>query len=74
MRACTDWQLRPSGVERPLAVNDHTDKVWDQRVLNATVRAERQLKSLYLELGDQLTGPLGYDKLLRSCPQTCRRR
>ena len=32
LRACTEWQLRPNGAD-PLAVNEHTDKEWDQRVL-----------------------------------------
>ena len=61
MRACTDWQLRPSAIE-PLAVNDHTDKVWDQRVLNTLSELSGELRSLCLELGDRLTRFRGYDK------------
>ena len=30
--ACTNWQIRPAPGE-PLAVNDHTDARWDDRVL-----------------------------------------
>ncbi len=33
VRACTDWQLRPTGDNR-LASNDHSDPQWDGRVLN----------------------------------------
>ena len=38
--ACTDWQLRPSRGD-PLAVNDHTDWSWDQRMLSALASVER---------------------------------
>ncbi len=30
--ACTDWQVRPTRSD-PMAFNDHTDWVWDERVL-----------------------------------------
>lgn len=33
LRAVTDWQIRPTDEDR-FAPNDHTDNVWDQRVLN----------------------------------------
>ena len=61
MRACTDWQLRPRG-EDPLAVNDHTDRAWDQRVLNTLSELGGELRSLCLELGDRLTRFRGYDE------------
>jgi hypothetical protein len=32
LKACTEWQLRPTPGDT-LASNDHTDIVWDQRVL-----------------------------------------
>jgi hypothetical protein len=32
LRACTNWQIRPSPWD-PLAANDHTDWKWDERVL-----------------------------------------
>lgn len=60
LRACTDWQLRPTETD-PLAANDHTDRAWDGRVLD-------QLTGLGTELRascERLTGVLdrfgGYD-------------
>ena len=61
MRACTDWQLRPSGGD-PLAVNDHTDAAWDRRVLNSLSELSGELKSLCRELGHRLTRFRGYDE------------
>jgi hypothetical protein len=61
MRACTDWQLRPSGGD-PLAVNDHTDGAWDQRVLNILSSLSGELRSLCRDLGDRLTRFRGYDE------------
>jgi hypothetical protein len=61
MSACTDWQLRPSGAD-PLAVNDHTDREWDNRVLNTLSELGGELRSLCLELGDRLTRFRGYDE------------
>src|SRR5215212_2761815 len=60
-RACTDWQLRPNGLD-PLAVNDHTDGVWDQRVLNTLSELSSELTSLCYELGDRLIRFRGYDE------------
>jgi len=60
LRACTDWQLRPSDAEA-LAINDHTDPAWDQRVLNTLSELAEELRSLCLELGDRLTRFRGYD-------------
>ncbi|HEX5188970.1 MAG TPA: transcriptional regulator [Streptosporangiaceae bacterium] len=51
--ACTNWQIRPA-IGDPLAVNDHTDWRWDERVL-------RELASLDKSFGricDQLAGHL----------------
>ena len=61
MSACTDWQLRPSGAD-PLAVNDHTDREWDNRVLNTLSELAGELRSLCLKLGDRLTRFRGYDE------------
>ena len=61
MRACTDWQLRPRGSD-PLAVNDHTDRAWDQRVLNTLSDLSGELRSLCLQLGDRLARFRGYDE------------
>jgi hypothetical protein len=61
MRACTDWQLRPSDVDR-LAVNDHTDRAWDQRVLDSLSALSSELRSLCRDLGDRLARFSGYDE------------
>ncbi len=61
MSACTDWQLRPNGVD-PLAVNDHTDTAWDDRVLSILSELSGELRSLSRELGDRLTRFRGYDQ------------
>jgi hypothetical protein len=47
--ACTSWQIRPTPTD-PLALNDHTDWRWDERVL-------RTLRTLNQQL-DQLCAPL----------------
>ena len=60
MRACTDWQLRPIDGD-PLAINDHTDRPWDGRVLNTLSSLSGELRSLCRDLGDRLTRFRGYD-------------
>ena len=60
LRACTDWQLRPSGAD-PLAVNDHTDLDWDQRVLTTLSTLREQLRPICQELGQRLARFQGYD-------------
>ena len=60
LRASTDWQLRPSDVDA-LAINDHTDKAWDQRVLNTLSALTEELRSLCLALGGRLSRFRGYD-------------
>jgi hypothetical protein len=59
LRACTDWQLRPSAAD-PLAVNDHTDRGWDQRVLGTLTALSEQLGTLCLELGGRFARFDGY--------------
>jgi len=61
MRACTDWQLRPIDGD-PLAINDHTDRPWDRRVLNTLSSLSGELRSLCRDLGDRLTRFRGYDE------------
>ncbi|MEU7835410.1 MULTISPECIES: transcriptional regulator [unclassified Nonomuraea] len=60
LRACTDWQLRPTAGDR-LAANDHSDPVWDARILDELAGIDRAL----LPLADRLRGVLtrfrGYD-------------
>ena len=61
LRACTSWQLRPSDTD-PLAVNDHTDPVWDQRVLDSLATLSEDLRDLSQQLGSRLSRFQGYDR------------
>ncbi|GAA5058972.1 hypothetical protein HNP84_008741 [Thermocatellispora tengchongensis] len=60
LRACTDWQLRPTAGDR-LAVNDHSDPAWDARVLHELDGISRALTPLAERLGSVLTRFRGYD-------------
>ncbi|NUW33888.1 transcriptional regulator [Nonomuraea sp. SMC257] len=60
LRACTDWQLRPVDGDR-LAANDHTDAVWDARILDELAGVDRALAPLVDRLGGVLTRFRGYD-------------
>ena len=60
LRACTDWQLRPSR-DDPLAANDHTDQLWDQYVLDELVLLSDFLRLLCAGLGQRLARLRGYD-------------
>ena len=60
LRACTDWQLRPSGAD-PLAVNEHTNNEWDQRVLTTLSALREELRTICQELGHRLARFRGYD-------------
>jgi len=51
--ACTDWQVRPTRLD-PLALNDHTDWRWDERVL----RSLADLDDAFRSVCDQLSGCL----------------
>lgn len=48
--ACTDWQVRPTRAD-PIALNDHADWRWDDRVL----RRLAALNESFGQLCDQLT-------------------
>ncbi|MBZ2196792.1 transcriptional regulator [Occultella gossypii] len=52
-RACTDWQLKPTALDR-LAPNDHTDADWDARVLDELTAIGAALAPL----AERLTGVL----------------
>jgi len=43
--ACTDWQMRPT-TRDPMAVNDHSDWGWDERVFRALESIERRLSTV----------------------------
>lgn len=60
LRACTDWQLRPTGTNR-LTVNDHRDRVWDQRILDELVSICDALKPIVAQLSSALVRFAGYD-------------
>ncbi|TYB64865.1 transcriptional regulator [Nonomuraea sp. PA05] len=60
LRACTDWQLRPAPGDR-LAVNDHSDQVWDSRVVSELAGVDRALRPLADRLGSVLARFRGYD-------------
>lgn len=61
LKACTDWQLRPADGDR-LAVNDHSDPVWDAGVLAELDCVDRALKPLADRLEKVLTRFRGYDE------------
>ncbi|GAA0418993.1 hypothetical protein Acor_28610 [Acrocarpospora corrugata] len=60
LRACTDWQLRPTAGDR-LAVNDHSDPAWDARILHELAIIDHALTPLSDRLGGVLTRFRGYD-------------
>lgn len=60
LRACTDWQLRPTAGDQ-LAANDHSDAAWDARVLHELDGLDRALGPLTDRLGKVLTRFRGYD-------------
>jgi hypothetical protein len=72
LRAATDWQLRPSATD-PLAVNDHTDRVWDGRVLDTLGDLSGQLAGIGRALGDRLARFSGYDERFAAALDRVRR-
>lgn len=54
LRACTDWQLKPSSGDA-LAANDHSDPVWDARVLDELTALHGRLIPLVSRLTRVLT-------------------
>jgi len=65
LRACTDWQLRPTAGD-PLAVNEHTDPAWDQQVFRALSSLSEELRALGRTLGGRLVRFQGYDERFRT--------
>lgn len=61
VRACTDWQLRPTGKDR-LAVNDHGDPKWDARVLDELSALDSDLRRLVGGLAQALARFGNYDE------------
>ncbi|MFT3889871.1 MAG: transcriptional regulator [Arachnia sp.] len=60
VRACTDWQLRPTAGDR-LAPNDHTDPAWDARILDELSALSDALAPLVERLTSVLTRFAGAD-------------
>lgn len=60
VKACTDWQLRPTGADR-LASNDHADPAWDARVLEELAALSAALVPLVARLTDVLARFAAYD-------------
>lgn len=65
LKACTDWQLRPTP-EDALASNDHTDIAWDQRVLAELAALGDELDDVAAALGTRLERFQGYDTRYRA--------
>ena len=65
LRACTDWQLRPTATD-PLAANEHTDPAWDQRVFRALSSLSEELRTMCRILGGRLVRFQGYDERFRT--------
>ncbi|MEW2065609.1 transcriptional regulator [Streptomyces sp. NPDC007346] len=61
VRACTDWQLRPTEDDR-LASNDHSDPAWDARVLDELTLLGAELTGLVGGLAETLDRFAGYDE------------
>lgn len=59
LRACTDWQLRPSGAGR-LTANNHADEEWDGRVLDELDLLAGELSPIAAELEMMLARFGGY--------------
>ncbi|HEU4997784.1 MAG TPA: transcriptional regulator [Lapillicoccus sp.] len=61
LKACTDWQLRPTR-DDPLAANDHSDIRWDQQVLAELAAVGDELDGIGTALGTRLERFQGYDR------------
>jgi hypothetical protein len=59
LRASTDWQLRPDGLD-PLAANRHDDPDWDGRVIDELTRIAEELADLEPRLTARLSRFTGY--------------
>jgi len=70
--ACTNWQLRPLP-GAPSAVNDHSDPVWDMRVLVELEVIDQSLTELVGSLTTVLNRFEGYDRLHRQALGRVRR-
>lgn len=58
-RTCTDWQIRPARFD-PMAINDHSDWRWDERVLRSLAGLGDSLRGLCDRLAECLARFDGY--------------
>ncbi|OXM64659.1 MULTISPECIES: transcriptional regulator [Amycolatopsis] len=65
LRAVTDWQIKPAGTDR-FAPNDHSDRAWDERVLDELEALGAELAPLTKRLSDVLARFDGYPDRYRS--------
>lgn len=61
LRACTDWQIRPTPWDR-FAANDHADWSWDERVLTELAALSERMGPVCSGLTGVLTRFRGYDE------------
>lgn len=57
--ACTHWQIRPTRGD-PMALNDHTDWRWDERVLRTLETLDEAFRQLCTRLAECLQRFYGY--------------
>lgn len=57
--ACTEWQVRPTRAD-PMALNDHTDWRWDERVLRTLTGVDGPFRRLADGLAAELPRFAGY--------------
>jgi hypothetical protein len=57
--ACTDWQIRPTPAD-PMAMNDHADWRWDERVLRTLASLDTSFRQLCGRLAGCLERYGGY--------------
>ncbi|HEX6934718.1 MAG TPA: transcriptional regulator [Streptosporangiaceae bacterium] len=57
--ACTNWQVRPA-IGDPMAINDHTDWRWDERVLRELASLDRSFGRICQQLEGRMQRFAGY--------------
>lgn len=72
LRAATDWQLRPNATD-PMAANDHSEREWDQRVLDELSLLSEELRGIGRLLSARLTRFSGYDERFAAALDRVRR-
>ena len=57
--ACTNWQIQPTRAD-PMALNDHSDWAWDDRVFRTLTSLDRSFRRLCDQLANRLQRFDGY--------------